>query len=387
MKSETRPGNDTPMLQKHIQYSVIALLLFFAFISPAPASQKKKEGDTEFKKPDLLIKNVRISPSSFNPSLNQKVEISYDLPRNAKVTIQIFDPDGTLIKTLTDQAEKTAGNQKTAWDGKDNKGDIVPDEAYSFTIKAVDKHGHTETWKHPPPKWKRFDIPDPVISKITNTITYQIPKPCRTRIRIGIENGPLLFAPLDWHPKVAGEIMVHWDGWDKNRAINIWKHPKSKMVVTNIELPDNTIITYGNKKLDYFEYCCPETSQPRNLKKRRISPKIPVTSPSPLAIMLSPRLKISFPMTKEFTSDSVPVLSKKTLVRVEVENKILLSATSYEIIFFIDGEFYSEEPSGISPYNWVWDLSNIKKGQHILTVNLVSFNDQIGAVNQKIIIK
>ncbi|MCP4112556.1 MAG: hypothetical protein GY749_44690 [Desulfobacteraceae bacterium] len=384
MKSETRPGSDTSMLKKHIQYPVIALLLLFAFFSPA---QGKKQGDAEFKKSGLLIKNVRISPSSFNPSLNQKTEISFDLLQDAKITVNIFDPDGIPVKTLSDETETSAGTQKTAWNGKDKKGNIVPDEAYSFTIKAVDKHGNTETWKHPPQKWKRFDIPDPVISKITNTITYQIPKPCRTRIRIGIENGPLLFAPLDWHPKVAGEIMVHWDGWDNNRAINIWKHPKSKMVITNIELPDNTIITYGNRKLDYFEYCCPENSQTRNWKKRRNDPEIPVTSPAPLALMLSPRLKISFPMTKEFTPDSIPVLDKKTLVRVEVENKILLSATSYEIIFFIDGEFYSEEPSGISPYNWVWDISNVEKGEHILTVNLVSFNDQIGAVSQEIIVK
>ncbi|RLC06432.1 MAG: hypothetical protein DRI57_26865 [Deltaproteobacteria bacterium] len=177
--------------------------------------------------------------------------------------------------------------------------------------------------------------------------------------------------------------MVHWDGWDENRVINIWKHPKSKIVISNMELPENTIIIYGNKKIGYIGYSqSGDHSQTR--KQRQNEFKGPVTAPAPLVTLLSPRLKVSFPMTKRFAPGGVPILTQKTLVRVEVENKAILAKVPYEIIFFIDGTFYSEEPSGISPYNWVWDLSNVKTGEHILTVNLVSFGDQIGVVNQKL---
>ncbi len=89
-------------------------------------------------------------------------------------------------------------------------------------------------------------------------------------------------------------------------------------------------------------------------------------------------------MAKRFTPEGIPILSKKTLVRIEVLNRNLVSKSPYEIIFFLDDEFYAEEPSGISPFNWVWDLSNIKKGEHVFTVNLVTFNDQIGVINRKI---
>ena len=181
--------------------------------------------------------------------------------------------------------------------------------------------------------------------------------------------------------------MVHWDGWDESRAVNIWKLPKSKVVVTNMELPENTMITYGNKKTDYIEYCLSKAHSKAGIWKQKRNESTPVTSPAPLLTMFSPRLKISFPMTKRFTSERVPVLSKKALVRIEVENRILVSKTRYELIFFIDGNFHSEEPLGISPYNWVWDLSNIRKGEHLLTVNLVSFNDQIGITNKKIMVE
>ena len=38
-------------------------------------------------------------------------------------------------------------------------------------------------------------------------------------------------------------------------------------------------------------------------------------------------------------------------------------------------------------FNWVWDLTDVKEGVHILTVNLSGFKDQIGIKSQKVIVK
>ncbi len=325
-----------------------------------------------------LLSAVKISRPSFNPSLNQKVAIGYRLGREARVTVRIFGPEGELIKTLVQREERSASVFHEEWDGRDEGGDIVPDEAYSFVIEAVDHRGFEERYDPSIATWSQFDTTSAQISETTNTITYQLPKPCRTRIRIGIEGGPLIHTLVDWKPRTAGEITEHWDGWDRDRALKVRDHPKFKMVITNIELPENTIITYGNRKTDYIRY-----NQSRGRDSSEF--KDPSTTPAPLATLLSPRIKTSFPMTKQYTPGGIPLLSEKTLARVEVEDRDLLAGTPYEIIFFLDGIFYAEEPVGSSPYNWVWDLAGVKPGEHMLTVNVVSFKDQIGTTSRKII--
>lgn len=324
-----------------------------------------------------LLDNVKISQASFNPSLNQEVAISYRLRRDAKINLQIFAPEGELVRTLVKNERRKMGIQQERWDGRDDQGVVVPDEAYSFVIEALDQGGSKKRYDPSVKNWSQFDTAFATISEETNTITYTLPKPCRTRIRMGIANGPLLHTLVDWKPRVAGEITEHWDGWDRGKALEIRDHPQFKMVITNIELPENTIIIYGNKTIDYISHRGPS--------------KIgsPATAPAPLATMFSPRVKISFPMTKDYLPEGMPLVKNKILVRVELEDedKVLLSSTPYEIVFFLDGVFYAEEPTGSSPYNWVWDLSGVKPGEHILTVNLISHNDQIGAASKKIKVK
>jgi len=42
------------------------------------------------------------------------------------------------------------------------------------------------------------------------------------------------------------------------------------------------------------------------------------------------------------------------------------------------------DETGYTPFNWVWDLSNVKEGEHLLTVNVSSFKDQIGVLSRKV---
>ena len=80
------------------------------------------------------------------------------------------------------------------------------------------------------------------------------------------------------------------------------------------------------------------------------------------------------------------LLKDKTLVKVELdeEDKVIFQNQQFEICFFLDHEFYAEDEAGYTPFNWVWDLSNVEEGEHVLTVNLSSFKDQIGIKSQKV---
>ncbi|MEW6004799.1 MAG: FlgD immunoglobulin-like domain containing protein [Stygiobacter sp.] len=72
-------------------------------------------------------------PNPFNPS----TLIKYSLPKNAYVTIKIYDMLGNEIKTLVSN-ESAAGNYSVQWNGDDNFGNKVSTGAYIYRITAGD---------------------------------------------------------------------------------------------------------------------------------------------------------------------------------------------------------------------------------------------------------
>ncbi len=56
-----------------------------------------------------------------------------------------------------------------------------------------------------------------------------------------------------------------------------------------------------------------------------------------------------------------------------------------EIGMFVDGRYYAEDEVGYTPYNWVWDSSDVEPGERVLTINVSSFKDQIGVKSLKVL--
>src|SRR5262245_6191244 len=84
-----------------------------------------------------VISQVSVSPSFFNPSLGEKQEIHFRVARAGAVTVKILDRDRFPIRTLA-PLEVTSGEVTTIWDGKDQSGEVVPDEAYNLRLEFID---------------------------------------------------------------------------------------------------------------------------------------------------------------------------------------------------------------------------------------------------------
>jgi hypothetical protein len=97
---------------------------------------------------------------------------------------------------------------------------------------------------------------------------------------------------------------------------------------------------------------------------------------------------MDFTNTQGADDDGNTILKGKTLVKVELDekDKVLFTNQQFEIVFFLDNEFYAEDEAGYTPFNWVWDMSNVAEGEHLFTVNLSSFKDQIGIMSQKVMV-
>ena len=80
--------------------------------------------------------NIYIYPNPFNP-LEQECTIRYSLAEDGEVTIKIYDIGGNPVRTLIDDESQSAiDEQSVAWDGKNDKGNVVANGVYFYVIES-----------------------------------------------------------------------------------------------------------------------------------------------------------------------------------------------------------------------------------------------------------
>jgi len=70
-------------------------------------------------------------PNPFNP----ETKINYELPRNSKVLLKIYNELGEEVRTLVDK-EQPAGRYQVKWDGRDNNYQHVATGVYFYRLSA-----------------------------------------------------------------------------------------------------------------------------------------------------------------------------------------------------------------------------------------------------------
>ena len=72
-------------------------------------------------------------PNPFNPNTN----ISFSIPNNSHVKIDIYNIKGQRVKELLNEP-KTAGEHKVVWTGVDEKGRKVSSGIYFYRVRTED---------------------------------------------------------------------------------------------------------------------------------------------------------------------------------------------------------------------------------------------------------
>ena len=328
------------------------------------------------------VGSVALSSASFNPSRGETVRLSYELAKADRVTVNLWDPDGALVRTLIPSAPRQAGKQQETWDGKDSEGRLVPDEAYTFTVETASGGVYDPTTFS---GGAVGDLTEVRFDREAGTMVYRLPVPSRVLIRLGIHSGPMLRTLVDWKPRVAGSITEYWNGRDESGLIRMYENPGFTTLITYVALPEATVIAHGNAKESYRDYKLGrgkarplKPKRPRQAAPGRLRPENLV----PPAWARAPKVSLTFPRSEE----AVPTVSGEVDVRIEVDpaDRDLLQRDQFEIIFFVDNVFFAEAERGHLPFNWRWELGQLPPGEHVLTVNIASFKGQVGVASRKI---
>ncbi|MFA7421494.1 MAG: FlgD immunoglobulin-like domain containing protein [Melioribacteraceae bacterium] len=121
-----KPSSGTPNWYYISSANGIYLYLIRAYVS---------NGITDVSEPiEIIPSSFTLSqnyPNPFNPS----TVISYQLPKQSRVQIKIYDAIGNEIRSLIDE-EKSAGKYNILWDSRNNYGTRVSSGVYFYKITA-----------------------------------------------------------------------------------------------------------------------------------------------------------------------------------------------------------------------------------------------------------
>ena len=362
----------TTVISRTLGAVCAAFLPFFGLVAAASAQ--------------YVIQNAALSKESFNPSRGDNVTLTYDLSKTSKITVKVFDPDGGLVRGLVTGAERKPGKNEEAWDGRDDDGKPIPNEAYLFTIETDGGDVYDPT---------TFsggfvdDITSARFDREAGTVVYKLPEASRVLIRLGVKNGPMLKTLVDWEPRIAGSITEYWDGRDEDKVMLLHDHKDFTALITHVSLPDATVIAYGNNDETYRDYKLGRgkgwPQKPERPRKPDPEVRLRPENLVPPAWARAPRVQLSFPKL-ESVGNGAPEVKDVVDVRVDTEasDRDLLLKEQFEIIFYVDNVFFAEAERGYLPFNWRWELNQLAGGDHILTVNISSFRGRVGVASRKV---
>ena len=202
---------------------------------------------------------LTVAPSSFNPSLGQQVTISVATPSEARIAVQVLDRDGYVVRTL-ERSAAAAGRETLRWDGRDDKGAVVADEAYSFKATMVTPH-ETLTFFPAAHPAKSFAVQADQYSRRNAALMYELPVAARIHAQAGaaalnekkVYDGPVLKTLVNREPRPAGKVVESWNGLDESGRIYVPDVPHFVTAILATPLPEQAVIAYGNRARTFLD--------------------------------------------------------------------------------------------------------------------------------------
>ncbi len=330
---------------------------------------------------------------------NENVGISFRLSVKARVTVLVHTPDYQVIRRLLDGIDRPAGVNTVFWDGTDDTGTAVPDEAYLFTISATDENGNETVYD--PTSYSGGKIVDIRLDSMIPSgggyeLSYSVPVPVRVNIRAGVHKGPLLATILNWTPKDVGKHTVFWDGLDATGTIKVMDQPGSHVFITAFGLPVNAVIVErGISGYESYQAGISEKSatglpgiisarKVRSGALKRMNQGVSSYYLIPRAQNVIPKFSVRGKGGKHMAGVRKVSGDLPLIIEVDPESLENFNNARYEIVMFVDNERTDEEEYAQSPYTYILDTTKLSNGEHQICINMAGLAGQVGSYSFKI---
>lgn len=332
------------------------------------------------------IANVVLSKPFFSPALHQSVTISFVAKNGGTLHAVVLDRDGFPVRTLAPGNLVKAGPQRLTWDGRDDHGEIVPDEAWSFKIDLVGD-GFSETY---------FPAQEPSPSMLTiradsynrngGILAYTLPAPSRVHIQAGLASphaktasteGMVLKTIVDRAPRAGGAVIESWNGMDESGVVYVPDMPGFVVAIAATPLPANSVITTGNRTRTFLTSAALRTGTSLFAK-----PAGPHAHHQGLTALedSSPPLKLEVEHAvwsaakHEWSLADGP--AKLTLAALGPAAPAFIAGNG-KLYLFVDGHLASTRDADASTQHVEVPVATLPTGSHLITTNWVSPNGPV----------
>ncbi|MBD8528250.1 FlgD immunoglobulin-like domain containing protein [Pseudomarimonas arenosa] len=332
----------------------------------------------------VQITHVTVERQQFDPSNGDLWQLQFELSEPAAGHLRLYDGSDVQVRVIAFEGQP--GNNKLSWDGRDQSGRALPNEAYHYVIEAETASGDRAVYdltditggQELTTQTARWDSE-------TKQISFSLPRPARINVRAGLgQLGPLLRTVVDWVPRMAGEQVEAWDGKDNSGLLDLTRHPQLEIAVQAYSLPDNVIfvgtppqrVALSNQGAGAAKR---EVNQPQ-VKKMHYHAQQPLAERGDIAIGIA--LPAGTPQDKDGTwviSGIVPFM-----LEVAPEDKQRVLDRRFEPVFFVDGSYVFENEVGFLPTTWIMDASRYPEGEHFVTANLRGYEGNFGIATVRV---
>ena len=321
---------------------------------------------------------------------DRAARVRYRLDQPADVRVDLVDAEGRMIRRL-EASRQAAGPHEVAWDGRADAGQPVPSGVYRYVLHARTADGALTT--HDPSMTtggEELEPRDFTFDRASGRLRWFMPRAGRARLRIGIQGFPHLRTLLDWEPMAAGPQEILWDGLDASGLIRAIDHPTLIAKLHAYALADNTIIVRG----------LPAGQAGRSSAASSLASIAPTYPPEQASERLylharharpachEARVSVSFPPQTPRDAQGHPVLTGTVPVQVALDpsDATYFVNQRFEVALYEDLTFLFEEEESTNPLTFLWDTARLPAGAHLLTVNVLSYDDHYGVVTQPVVI-
>lgn len=320
-----------------------------------------------------------------NPSMEEPYRFRVRGASPGSAWLELRSPDDDLVRTLEPKDVVNNESIDFAWDGRDSRGDHVPDEAYVPVVFNKLDDGTVDRLD-PRDVSGGEELKIPIAQRTANAIVFDVPEPARVSLRAGTRNGPMLNNLLDFAPRAAGRNRVSWTGRDASDAVELAGRDDFVLVSTGFRLPDHAILCTGNDSLAYADWRSkhyPPVVEPdlSDNTFERAGERISRFGYLPRSLLASPRLSFEVLGDWPRNADGQPVVSGPVSFKIDMPKSDLwaLQQSQFEVAFYVDLEFISEQEQGYAPLTWRWLPGGEAPGIKLITVNVSGYNGQVAA--------
>lgn len=299
----------------------------------------------------------------FNPTAGEcaRLTVSGISPSTPIDPLVLVDLCGRTVAVLRAAVETKDDHASYVWDGRNLDGQIVSDDVYS------------------PAGFPAFPASQSLevhVNREEGWLEYTLPVPARVTARAGLVEGPVLRILANKQPQTAGLHRLAWDGWDKEKTIDILGHPKHQISIMYQALPEGCIVTTGH--VAAAQAPCGVESITQKIEHVQGAPSFKGEGVD---------------LSNAFALDFLPAQPDAAFVTFTgqtcaVQFRALLPWMAqcpegfWEAYFFVDGRFTREEVITNFPCVFELPIPGQFPGEHHLSVNLVTpFSGMMGIRN------